>query len=418
MKKSKNKILFVHQNFPGQYKHIAQELVNTGYEVHTLSITKYNDIKMTNHHYSLAANSTENINRWAIEFESKMIRAGSAASKAIKIKEEGFYPDLIIGHPGWGETFFLKEVWPDCKILTYVEFYYKTKNSDIDFDPKLIEDDLNINFEQFYSYTKFKLTARNSAFISAYTTSDFLMAPTNYQKNLIPNILSNNIDVIHDGIDTNILKPNENVTFDFDGKKLTKDDKIITYVGRSLDPYRGFHIFMRALPGILEKNPDAYILIAGNETTNGYGSAPPDGKTFKELFYSNIEVKIDKSRVKFLGHVEYEIFVSLMQITSVHIYLTYPFVLSWSILEAMSCGAVVIGSNTDPVLEVIEDKKNGFIVDFFDHNELTNKVTDVLLNKDKYNKISIDARKTILKKYDLRTVCLPAQLNLIKRALK
>ena len=418
MIKNKQKILFVHQNFPGQYKHIAKELVNLGYDIHTLSITKYTDNNMTNHHYSLSANSTENINNWAIEFETKMIRAGSAASKAMKIKEEGFYPDLIIGHPGWGETFFLKEIWPDSKILTYVEFYYKTKNSDIDFDPKLLEDDLKRDFDEFYSYTKFKLAARNAPFISAYATSDFLMSPTNYQKNLVPKNLSTNIEVIHDGIDTNILKPNDNAKFDFDGKLLTKKDDIITYVGRSLDPYRGFHIFMRALPGILEKNPNAYVLIAGNERTHGYGSAPPNGKTFKDLFFSSIENDIDTSRVKFLGHVEYKDFINLMQLTTVHIYLTYPFVLSWSILEAMSCGALVIGSNTEPVLEVIEDKKNGLITDFFDYHMLTDNVTKVLNNRDNYKIICNNARNTIIKRYDLKTVSLPAQLNLIKRALK
>ena len=175
---------------------------------------------------------------------------------------------------------------------------------------------------------------------------------------------------------------------------------------------------MRALPGILEKNPNAYVLIAGNERTHGYGSAPPNGKTFKDLFFSSIENDIDTSRVKFLGHVEYKDFINLMQLTTVHIYLTYPFVLSWSILEAMSCGALVIGSNTEPVLEVIEDKKNGLITDFFDYHMLTNNVTKVLNNRDNYKNICNNARNTIIKKYDLKTVSLPAQLNLIKRALK
>lgn len=414
----KNKILFVHQNFPGQYKHISKELIDIGYEVHTLSITKFIDKSMTNHHYQLAGNSTKNINKWAVEFESKMIRAGSAANKAIEMKKNGFFPDLIIGHPGWGETFFFKEVWPEAKLLTYAEFYYKTKNSDIDFDPKLIQDDLGIDFESFYSYTKFKLTARNSPFLSTYAVSDYLMSPTNYQKNLLPASLRDNVEVIHDGIDTDILKPNNNATFEFNGKTLTKDSKIVTYISRSLDPYRGFHIFMKALPGILKNNPEAYILIAGNQKTNGYGSPPPEGKTFKDLFYKTIEGKIDSSRVKFLGSVSYNEFINLVQITSVHIYLTYPFVLSWSVLEAMSCGAVVIGSNTDPVTEVIENKKNGLIIDFFDHDDLVKNVTNVLNDKAKYIDIGVEARKTILEKYDLRKVCLPAQLNLIKRALK
>jgi glycosyltransferase involved in cell wall biosynthesis len=412
------KILFVHQNFPGQYKHIAKELVDIGHEVHTLSITKFTDESMTNHHYQLAGNSTKNINRWAVEFESKMIRAGSAANKAIEMKKNGFTPDLIIGHPGWGETFFLKEVWPDTKLLTYAEFFYRTKNSDIDFDPNLIQDDLKIDFESFYSFTKFKLTARNAPFLSTYAVSDYLMSPTNYQKSLMPASLRDNVEVIHDGIDTDLLKPNKDATFDFNGNILTKDSKIVTYISRSLDPYRGFHIFMKALPGILENNPDAYIIIAGNQKTNGYGSPPPDGKTFKDLFYKTIENRIDSSRVKFLGSVDYDEFINLVQITSVHIYLTYPFVLSWSVLEAMSCGALVIGSNTDPVTEVIENEKNGLIVDFFDYDSLVKNVTKVLNNRDNFNDIGIEARKTILKKYDLKKICLPAQLNLIKRALK
>ena len=279
----RNKILFVHQNFPGQYKHISKELIDIGYEVHTLSITKFIDKSMTNHHYQLAGNSTKNINKWAIEFESKMIRAGSAANKAMEMKKNGFFPDLIIGHPGWGETFFFKEVWPEAKLLTYAEFYYKTKNSDIDFDPKLIQDDLGIDFESFYSYTKFKLTARNSPFLSTYAVSDYLMSPTNYQKSLLPASLRDNVEVIHDGIDTDILKPDENVTLKIRDKQFSKSDQIITYVSRSLDPYRGFHTFVKSIPQTLKDNPEANIIIVGNADTPGYGASPPDGKLYKEI---------------------------------------------------------------------------------------------------------------------------------------
>ena len=183
-----------------------------------------------------------------------MIRAGSAANKAMEMKKNGFFPDLIIGHPGWGETFFFKEVWPEAKLLTYAEFYYKTKNSDIDFDPKLIQDDLGIDFESFYSYTKFKLTARNSPFLSTYAVSDYLMSPTNYQKSLLPASLRDNVEVIHDGIDTDKVAPNHDVVFSMnENHQVSRQDEVITFVCRSLEPYRGFHIFMRSLPSLLKK---------------------------------------------------------------------------------------------------------------------------------------------------------------------
>ena len=417
MIKNKKKILFVHQNFPAQYKHIAVSLANLGYEVHTLSLKEYSHNSMVNHTYSLLGQSSDNINKWAIEFETKMIRAESAAKKCLELRNNDFFPDLVIAHPGWGESFFLKEVWPDTKMLSYVEFYYKTNDCDIDFDKKFIEKILEKDFNTFHDYNKFKLTARNATFISSYATSDFLVCPTNYQKSLVPESLRNNIEVIHDGIDTEIVKPNKDVTITLGNKKFTKNDQIISYVSRSLDPYRGFHIFMKSLPQILKDNPKANILIAGNKDNHGYGAPSPKG-SFKEIFYSTIKNEIDTDRVFFLDTLEYSSYLKLIQITTIHIYLTYPFVLSWSILEAMSCEALIIGSNTEPVREVIVDNKNGLLVDFFDSKMIADTVTKVLKNKDKYNQLSKNARKTIIDKYDLKTVCLPSHLNLIERALK
>ena len=412
------KILFVHQNFPAQYKHVAWTLSRQGYEVHTLSIQKFEDDLTTNHHYTINESTSENIHELAIEFETKMIRASAASEKAIEIKNDGFYPDIIIGHPGWGETFFLKEIWPLTKIISYAEFYYKTSNCDIDFDIDLIENILKKDFNDFHDYNKFKLTSRNAAFSHLYLTSDYLVCPTQFQKNLLPDLIQPNVRVIHDGIDTDILKPNNSVTLKIRDKQFTKSDEIITYVSRSLDPYRGFHTFVKSIPRILKENPKANIIIVGNADTPGYGASPPDGKLYKEIFYSPIEDQIDRDRVFFVGHIPYEHFVKIVQLSTIHVYLTYPFVLSWSLLEAMSCGALIIGSKTDPVTEVITNNENGLLIDFFDSEELSKRVTDVLKNSNKYNKLRENARKTILSDYDLRSVCLPKHLKLIEEALK
>lgn len=417
---NKKKILFVHQNFPGQYKHIYKSLVKKGFDVHSLSIKKYNGDGINNHYYELLSLSSENINQWAQEFEAKMIRADSALKKCLQMRDDGFYPDLIIGHPGWGETFFMKEVWPESKLLTYVEFYYKTINCDIDFDKAVIEDDLNLDFDKFYEFNKYKLAARNSPFLSTYALSDYLVSPTQFQKNLVPKSLRGNIEVIHDGIDTNILKPNPKVKVLVNGKKYSKSDKIITYVSRSLDPYRGFHIFMKAIPKILKENPDASIFIVGDDKTHGYGAKPKGDRNYKEIYYSKIkdQIKGDEDRLFFFGQVQYDLFIKLMQISSVHIYLSYPFVLSWSMLEAMAMEALIIGSKTKPVEEVIKDNKNGLLVDFFDYKKLSLMVTDVLNNPEKYSSIKKEARKTIVDNYDLEKVCLPKQIEIFEKLLK
>jgi len=416
--KNKKKILFVHQNFPAQYRHLSNALVDKGYDVHTLSITQSNIEGMSNHHYKITRGSSDNINIWATEFETKMIRAEAAEKKAQELKKNGFIPNVIIGHPGWGETFFLKEVWPNAKLISYVEFYYKTKDSDIDFDRDFNEKILKRDFKEYLHFTSLKLTARNAPFLATYSTSEYLIAPTYFQKNLIPKSLRDNVEVIHDGIDTNILKPNPEVTITYDGKKFTKSDNIITYVSRALDPYRGFHILMKSLPKILKDNPNAYVFIIGEEKSSGYGAASPDGRSFKDIFFSEISHEIDTDRVIFFGRVPYEEFIKVIQISSVHIYLTYPFILSWSILEAMSCESIVIASNTSPVTEVIKDNENGLLIDFFDFKALSDNVSKVLKNKEKYKSIGVNARKTILDNFDLEKKCLPAQLDLVAKALK
>lgn len=418
--KNKKTILFVHQNFPAQYKHIAQAIAqNKKYDVHCLSQLNFDqDPKIKSHIYKLNKNSSDSINEWAIEFETKMIRAEAASKKALQMRENGIFPDLLMIHPGWGEGFFLKEIWPEAKVITYAEFYYKTTDCDIDFDISFIENVLKKDFQNHHDYNKYKLTARNAAFTHSYLSSDYLVCPTVFQKNVLPKLIQKNVNVIHDGIDTNLLKPNENIEIKIRDKKLTKKDKIITYVSRALDPYRGYHIFMESLPGILKDNPEAHVIIVGDETRHGYGAPHPDGIRYKDYYFSKIKDKIDIDRVFFVSRVSYDIFIKIIQISTAHVYLTYPFVLSWSMLEAMSCGALIIGSNTGPVTEVIKHNKNGLIVDFFSKDEIIETVSKVLKNTNDYNKLRLNARKTIIDKYDLTTVCLPKHIALIEEALK
>ena len=173
---------------------------------------------------------------------------------------------------------------------------------------------------------------------------------------------------------------------------------------------------MRSLPEIVKNNPDAHILIIGGQE-KGYGLPPPSNKTWKNIFYEEVKDKLDTSKVHFLGIVDFRILISLFQISSLHIYLTYPFVLSWSLLEAMACECLILGSNTAPVKEVINNNSNGILVDFFDKKKISKIVTDVLKNPNKYKKLRKEARNSVIKNYDLKTICLPKQINLIEKLL-
>lgn len=417
---NKKQILFMHQNFPGQYRHLAPALNDDKrFDVSALSIEKNNIQNIKQHYYTLAIGNNEKTHRLALEFEAKMIRAEAAAKKCIELKKEGLSPDIIISHPGWGETLFIKEVWPNAKLMNYFEFYYNTSNSDVDFDKV---DGLNVD-QDFNMYTK--LIARNQPLLMSYMQSDALIAPTQFQANVAPKEIKKNIHVIHDGVDTNILKPYNDafITITKDKGlteekelKLTKKNKIITFVNRTLEPYRGYHIFMRSLPQILEKHPDAYVLIIGEKHGVSYGAKPPDGKTYKDMFLDEVreDLKDHINQIKFLGRVDYKSLLSVFAISSAHIYLTYPFVLSWSMLEAMSMGCLVIGSKTEPVTEVLKDNYNGLLVDFHDHDELAKKVNECLSNKSDYDEIRKKARDTIIENYDLKSVCLPKQLELVE----
>lgn len=427
---TKKKILFIHQNFPGQFKSIAPFLAFTKkYEVHTLSWKKSNveedflsSMKDLQHHqYVINTNSSKNIHSLAAEFETKMIRADHVAKKCLALKEKGFIPDLIIDHPGWGETFLIKEIWKDAKILSYFEFYYNTSNSDIDFDMEQV-------IVKGYDMTT-KLLARNAPINMSYLTCDKIISPTKFQKSTAPSWFRSKINVIHDGIDTDIIKPGPDDCFidinyqaDADQKskkiKLTKKDKIITFVNRNLEPYRGYHSFMRALPKIQNKHPDAFILVIGGDGVS-YGAPHPSGESFKNIFFNEVKDSlINPNKIYFLGKVQYDIFMKIIDLSSVHVYLTYPFVLSWSMLEIMALEKVVVGSRTGPVEEVIKDKENGLLVDFFDVEDISEKVIDVLSNPKKYNDIRKMARKTIIDNYDLRRVCLPKQMKLIEGLLE
>ena len=403
------KILFLHQNFPAQFKHLAPALAALGHEVHALVLSDkpaqlWRGVHV--HTYQPKRGTTPNIHPWVIDIEAKVIRAEAVMRWAMKLRDEtGFMPDVVIAHPSWGESLLIKQVWPKTRLGLFCEMYYQSKDQDVGFDPEFVSTDS--------ASAAGRLFLKNTLNILHNDLVDAAISPTHWQASTYEPKMRAMIKVVHDGIDTDQIRPDSAARLVMeDGRAWSRDDEVVTFVSRSLEPYRGYHIFMRALPDLLRQRPNAHILIVGADGVS-YGAKPPEGQTWKQIFIDEVRGQIsdaDWARVHFLGRVPYRQFLTMLQISRVHVYLTYPFVLSWSLIEAMSSACAIVASNTAPVLEAIEDGVTGKLVDFFDKQGLANTIAALLNDPAERARLGAQARARAVERYDLATVCLPQQL--------
>jgi glycosyltransferase involved in cell wall biosynthesis len=399
-------ILLVHQNYPAQFKHLAPALARAGHQVVVLTMREQpanSDQQVKVVTYRPGRGTTTGVHPWVGDFETKVIRGEACLQAAIILKEKGFEPQVIVAHHGWGESLFLKELWPYASLGIYCEFYYRADGLDVGFDKEFSKLDL---------VGRSRLRLRNLSNMVHFEVATRGISPTLWQASTFPSQFRNKIDVIHDGIDTDAMVPNPNISINLiNGLRLQKGSEVITFVNRSLEPYRGYHSFMRALPQMLKAKPNAQVLIVGDNGVS-YGEKPPQG-TWKDIFWNEAKQKMNDqmaSRVHFLGRVPYDQFLAILQISTVHVYLTYPFVLSWSLLEAMSVGCAIVASNTQPLHEAIEHKKTGLLVDFFDYEQLAKDVVMLLDSAELREALGRNARNFAKEHYDLKRVCLPKQL--------
>lgn len=404
-------ILFIHQNFPGQFKFLAPALAAQGHDVRAFTMQKiaageWQGVKLT--HYQPSRGTAPNVHPWVSDFETKTIRGEACFRAALKLKERGFTPDVIIAHPGWGESLFLKDVWPGAKLGIYCEFYYHPQGADVGFDPEFPAKDAG---------DVCRLRLKNLNNLLHFEIADSGISPTHWQASTFPEPFRSRITVVHDGIDTEAIAPNPAVSLTLNGDLvLTKQDEVITFVNRNLEPYRGYHIFMRALPELLKRRPGARVLIVGGEEVS-YGARPEGDKKWKDLFAGEVRPQIsdaDWARVHFLGNVPYQYFIPLLQLSTVHVYLTYPFVLSWSLLEAMSVGCAIVASDTQPLHEAIRHDDTGRLVSFFDAAALSGEVCALLDDQAMRERLGANARAFAQANYDLKAICLPRQLQWVE----
>ena len=402
------KILFVHQNFPGQFPHLAPALERRGHEVMALTVETNNrvsPVKVVKYRKPAEVKLEPRLTKMYAEVSERGVKAAFAARQLRR--DHGYVPDVIFGHPAWGETLYLREVWPEAKLLVYAELMYKTTGLDTDFDPEFARPGLE---------SRISTTARSAHLIQTLVQADAALSPTEFQASTFPAELRPKITVCFDGVNTARLAPNPEARYTVPGTTLTfqPGDEVVTFVNRSLEPYRGYHIFMRSLPEVLAARPKAHVLIVGEEGQS-YGSAPPEG-SWKQKFLDEVKDRIDLTRVHFLGRVPYNDFVSILQVGRVHAYLTYPFVLSWSLMEAMAAGAMVVASDTAPLREVVQDGVNGRLVPFFDLPGWSAALVDALANPAKYQPMRAEARRSVTAKYDLETICLPRLIEFVETA--
>lgn len=400
------KWLFIHQNFPGQFVHVARYLARAGHDVNFITQPRKAEIEGVRKFEYQPPGRASSAHAYLRELDSGVENGLAVARLCVWLKRDGFIPDIVVGHNGWGEILYVKDVWPQTPLLGYFEFFYRPKGSDIDFDPEFPPE----------ADAAERLRTRNAINLMGLNAADWGQTPTYWQRSQYPKHYWDRISVVHEGIDSSLVRPDPTARLWLSGGQcLSRGDQIVTYCARDLEPYRGFHRFMRALPRVLHERPKAHVLILGGNGVS-YGRRPARAASYRAQLLAELDGKLDLSRVHFLGQLPYQQYLAVLQISAVHVYLTYPFVLSWSLLEAMSAGCFVIGSRTPPVEEVIRDGENGQLVDFFDENGLADRLTHQL---DRDNQILRSAaRETVLKRYDLSTVCLPAYLGLLRTILQ
>jgi glycosyltransferase involved in cell wall biosynthesis len=397
--------LFIHQNFPGQYVHAARHLAAAGDRV--VFITQQRERQLPGVRKIVYAPSRPSAPTHPLLTDVSMaIENGLAVAQICEeLKREGFSPDLVAGHNGWGEILYVKECWPDVPLLGYFEFFYRPSHSDLDFDPEFPPS----------AEDRMRVRTRNAINLLGLETADWGQTPTAFQRDLYPEHYRRQIGVIHEGIDTALVQPEPTARLWLaGGLSLSCEDPVITYSARNLEPYRGFHVLMRTLPALLERHPTARVLIAGGNEVS-YGRPPTRAASWREQLVTELGDRLDHSRVHFVGRMNYPQYLAMLQISSAHIYLTYPFVLSWGLLEAMAAGCAIVASRTPPVEEVITDGENGYLADFFDGEAIADRVGDLLEHPKRHENIRAAARQTVVHRYDLAEICLPAYLALLRR---
>jgi glycosyltransferase involved in cell wall biosynthesis len=396
-------VLFVHQNFPAQFGHVADYLIKKhGYRCTFVSEKPPEKTgRLERIQYQLKGGATKHSHYCSRTFENAIWHT-HAVHEALKARTD-IKPDLIVGHSGFGSTLFLRDLYR-CPIVNYFEYYYRPTGSDMDFRPDFPTEEID----------RLRARARNAMILLDLENCDLGYCPTHWQRGRLPDLFHDKVRVIFDGIDTTLWKPDAKASRRIDKLTLPQDMRIVTYVSRGFESMRGFDIFMQVAKRLCDCLPNVLVLVIGQDRVCYGGDDKVTGKkTFKEWVLSRD--KYDLTRIKFLDLVPPQTLAHILALSDLHIYLTVPFVLSWSLVNALACGCTVLASNTAPVQEMITNGKNGLLVDFFDVDGFTQKAVQALRDPAKYRPLGNAGAEMIRRRYSM-DVCLPQMVELYEAA--
>lgn len=404
------RILFLHNNFPAQFGHVGAFLARQGWTVvwgtaREGDFANYGGGRIVR--YKPHREPSRETHPYAVSWERAVLHGQAVARVGLRMKAEGFTPDLVVAHSGWGPGLYVKEVWPDAKYLGYFEWYYTREAPDVAFLGERTE----------FSDSDLSSRSRNAQILMDLANSDVGLVPTRFQKATFPRVFDSLLRVQHDGIDTDAHRPADGVETGAPPERLrlpeldlSDVDELITYVARGMEPYRGFPQFMAALAEALKRRPKAHAVIVGEDRV-AYGSQPKDGRSFKTRALEELDLDLD--RVHFTGLLPRDQYQAVLRASSVHVYLTVPFVLSWSMMEAMASGCLLVASDTEPVREFIAHGRNGLLVDFHDRDALVDRICAALERPEDHAPLRAAARQSMLEGYAFHQI-LPAKQRLFE----
>lgn len=400
------RLLVLHQNFPGQFRYLLSAW-SSRKDMQIVGLGRQGSPGLAcipSYQYRAPTTKREGIHSYLRQMEDAVRHGQAVARSLLEMKRRGFSPDVVLAHPGWGETLYVRDIYPDTKLIHFCEWYYNAQGADIGFDPEFSH---SLNDHA-------RIRTWNALHALNLTNCDVGVSPTQWQRQAHPSIFQPKISLIHEGINIDQLEPDPEATLQLPNGALFKaGDPIITYVARNLEPYRGFHSFMRALEVIQKRHKSCHALIVGGSNVS-YGRHPNNAPDWRTKMLR--EVKLDLARTHFLGQLPYDAYRNILQLSAAHVYLTYPFVLSWSMLEAMASGCLIIGSRTAPVEEVIRHGENGWLVDFFDVDAMADRIVDALENPTQQIPLRHQARHDVQERYS-REAGLAGYENLIRSGL-
>ncbi|MCW5730834.1 MAG: glycosyltransferase [Alphaproteobacteria bacterium] len=397
------RVLFLHNNFPAQYRFVATALAADPRNRVVFGTTNANGELpgVTRVHYKPARAANPATHHYVRNLEEAVLTGQAVYRMALELKRQGFEPDIVCGHSGWGPTLYVKDAFPKTKLLCYFEWFYRARGSDADFvDPASISLD-----------DECRIRTRNAPILLDLAQCDAGLSPTEFQRAQFPEPWASRLHCLHDGIDVEFFSPEPGAKLVLPGLDLSHVPEIVTYATRGMEPYRGFPQFMRAVALLQERRPGMHAVVVGDDRV-AYGRKLPEGQSYRQKMLEELP-GLDLARLHFTGSLPYPLYRQVLRASSVHVYLTVPFVLSWSLMESLATGCLVVGSDTAPIREMIADNHNGLLADFFSPEHLAERIGEALDDPGRMAPIRAAARQGIVERYALRDL-LPRHVRLIR----